>query len=274
MAFSVRLKDGSHVGGRERHSETREMARVEVDNLDISLTAPDGRVTHVLGGVSFTAEQNEFVCIVGPSGSGKTTLLNILAGLVTDYSGHANMLGDHKESRPTVGYVFQTPRLLNWRTLLQNVTFGLRATRVGDTELRDLALDQLRVVGLDRAASHYPLSCSEGEKARVGIARALAIDPDILLMDEPYSQLDELSARRLRTDILRIWAERKKLVIFVTHNVAEAVYLADRVYVLSARPAKTSAIVRIELPRPRRPTDPAALLYQDRILGHIGVDQP
>ena len=247
------------------------MANIVVEDLHKSFVQEDGNVVEILNGVRFTAKHEEFVCLLGPSGCGKTTFLNIIAGLITDYSGKLLLSKKEVNKKVRIGYVFQTPRLLNWKTLKDNVIFALEAKGVEQKKRMKIAEEYLNLVGLAESAKKYPLFCSEGEKARVGIARALAIDPDILLMDEPFSHLDEITARGLRIELLKIWSEKKKTVIFVTHNALEAAYLADEIYILSQKPTVTIGQVQIDLTRPRVLEDIRVLKYQNVVLSMMGI---
>ena len=194
----------------------------------------------VLDGISFNVEDGEFVCIVGESGCGKTTLLKIIAGIEKADSGVIF------RSAQRIGFVFQDDRLLPWRTALGNVMFALEA--VGDRNVKK-ARDVLKLVGLENFENYYPKQLSGGMRQRVGIARALAIDPDILLMDEPFANLDAQTRERMQEELLRIIEGRT--VVFVTHSIEEAVFLADKIVVLTPRPAKVSEVINIEMPKPR-----------------------
>ncbi len=247
------------------------MANIIVEDLHKSFIKEDGGIVEVLNGVTFTTNHEEFVCLLGPSGCGKSTILNIIIGLITDYSGKLILSEEGLNQKVRIGYVFQTPRLLNWKTLKDNIVFALEATGVQEEQRGKIAEEYLNLIGLADSAGKYPLFCSEGEKARVGIARALAIEPDILLMDEPFSHLDEITARRLRIELLKIWSKKRKTVVFVTHNALEAVYLADRIYILSQKPTTTIEQVQIDLKRPRILEDIRLLEYQKEVLRRMGI---
>ncbi|MEW6609287.1 MAG: ABC transporter ATP-binding protein [bacterium] len=247
------------------------MANIIVEDLHKSFVKEDGSMEEVLNGVTFTANHEEFVCLLGPSGCGKTTILNIIAGLIADYSGKLLLSKEKFNEKVRIGYVFQTPRLLNWKTVQDNIIFALEAVGIQQKQRKKIATEYLNLAGLADSTSKYPLFCSEGEKARVAIARALAIDPDILLMDEPFSHLDEITARKMRTELLKIWSEKRKTVVFVTHNALEAVYLADKIYILSQKPTVTIGEVRIDLMRPRILEDIRLLEYQKEVLRRIGI---
>jgi ABC-type nitrate/sulfonate/bicarbonate transport system ATPase subunit len=232
----------------------------------------DGRPLGVLEEITFTVEPRGFACLVGPSGCGKSTILNLLAGLIAPDAGTIRIGGRELDRRShRIGYVFQRPRLLNWRTVRQNVEFALRADGVPPGEWRVRAHDVLTLVGLEQFADEYPLRLSGGMQQRVAIARALAIAPDVLLMDEPFSHLDELTARAQRRELWRFRDRIEATVVFVTHNALEAAYLADHVYVLTARPSRIAARFAVEGPRTREIDDPYVLDTQRSILKALGV---
>ncbi len=245
---------------------------IALRGIQKAFTLQDGRRLDVLRDVSLAVEADEFCCVVGPSGCGKSTILNILVGLTAPDKGE--VLFDGRRLNPgqvRIGYVFQKPRLLNWRTVRQNVIFPLRAVGVPAPEAAARAHRYLELVGLGPFGDEFPLALSGGMQQRVAIARALAIEPDLLLMDEPFSHLDELTARALRAELLRIWQGTRTPVIFVTHNALEAVYLADRVVVLSARPATIVKELPVALPRDRQMEDPQLAALQRVILNSLGV---
>jgi ABC-type nitrate/sulfonate/bicarbonate transport system ATPase subunit len=221
----------------------------------------------VLRDVTLTVDAGEFCCVVGASGCGKSTILNIVAGLIPPDAGQV-LIDDVRldSKRVRIGYVFQKPRLLNWKSARENVLFALKAGGVSGAAARTRAEHYLELVGLANFMDEFPLSLSGGMQQRVAIARALAIEPDMLLMDEPFSHLDELTARTLRAELLRIWQQSRKPVMFVTHNALEAVYLADQVLILSGRPATIMKSVRVSLPRDREMEDPRLVALQREIL--------
>jgi len=201
-----------------------------------------------LNELHFTASVGEFVCIVGPSGCGKTTLLNIIAGLDTDFTGNIVLPATAGRGRPVIGYVFQKPRLLPWRTVEENIRLVL-----SPAQNRTASVDELlAVMGLIEARHTYPERLSVGMARRVALVRAFAVEPDLLLMDEPFVSLDEETADRLRTLLLDIWSRRPTTVLFVTHDTREAAQLADRVILLTASPGSLRSIVGIDTPRPDR----------------------
>ena len=214
------------------------------------------QIVTALKDISFQVNEGEFLCIVGPSGCGKSTLLRMIAGLDHPSSGQIRFRGDLLTSpHPKISMVFQTFALLPWRTVIQNVEFGLEVQGWNKRERMSVALDLLEMVGLKGSEHLYPKQLSGGMKQRVGIARALAIDPEVVLMDEAFSAIDEFTAEALRAEVGEIHAETQKTFLLVTHNLPEAIELADRILVLSARPAQIKSIVPIEMDRPRIPTD-------------------
>lgn len=214
----------------------------------------DGRDVTALKGVSIDIQKGEFISLVGPSGCGKTTLLRIIADLITQSSGEVEIAGGTARNARlarTYGMVFQNAVLYDWRTVKKNIMLPLEIMHLPKSEQEDRAAKMLELVGLSEFANHYPGQLSGGMQQRVGIARALAIQPEILLMDEPFSALDEFTREKLNEDLLHIWRKTNKTVVFVTHNISESVFLSDRVCVLSPHPGRLSAIVDIDLPRPR-----------------------
>ncbi|MGQ0652176.1 MAG: ABC transporter ATP-binding protein [Betaproteobacteria bacterium] len=203
----------------------------------------------VLAGLGLEVQAHELVCILGPSGSGKSTLLNIIAGLESAHT------GDVRRGANRVGYLFQEPRLLPWLTAERNVDFALDGCRVPQVRRAELKDRYFALAGLEGFRNYYPHQLSGGMRQRVALVRALCVEPGILLMDEPFSGLDELTARRLRIDLLRIWRETRKTIVFVTHNAYEASYLADRVLVMARGRIRDEIAVRV--PRPREYDDPA-----------------
>ncbi len=208
----------------------------------------------VLENISLTIEDGEFVCLVGPSGCGKTTLLRILAGLENQSSGDFT-IERSRENRPNQSMVFQERGILPWLTVEENVAFGLTMRHLPKTLVKERTSYFLNKVGLVKFAKMYPKELSGGMKQRVSIARAFANDPEILLMDEPFGALDEQNKYILQEELLSIWSETKKTVLFITHSIDEALYLSDRVLLMSAQPGKILAEMKIDLPRPRKLED-------------------
>ncbi len=227
---------------------------VELSNVTKVYSDPPQLIT-ALHDISFQVNQGEFLCIVGPSGCGKSTLLRMIAGLDTPSSGEIRFKGDLVTApHPKISMVFQTFALLPWRTVIENVEFGLEVQGLAKKERRIISHELLEMVGLRESENLYPKQLSGGMKQRVGIARALAVDPEVVLMDEAFSAIDEFTAEALREEVAEIHAETQKTFLLVTHNLPEAIELADRILVLSSRPARIKSIVPIELERPRSPT--------------------
>ncbi|WP_434731146.1 ABC transporter ATP-binding protein [Thermogladius sp. KZ2Tp1] len=227
-----------------------------------------GREVLVLDNISFDVGE-EFIAILGPSGCGKSTLLRIIAGVEKPDSGTVEF---HLGHEPRVGFVFQFPTLLPWMTILSNVALPLLARGVGEGEAREKARRALTLVGLGEFEDFYPNELSGGMKQRVNIARALAVEPDFLLLDEPFSNLDPLTAETLRSEVLDLWLSSVlplKAIIMVTHNVEEAVLMADRIIVLSPRPAKIVKDVKLDIKRPRSRKMPEVQELVDRIYEYV-----
>ena len=210
-----------------------------------------------LNDISLDIRQGEFISLLGPSGCGKTTLLRIIADLIQPTSGSVSIHGQTPREiriQKKYGFVFQSPVLYDWRTVRRNICMPMEIMGIPKKE-RTARIDRmLELVDLQDFGTKYPFELSGGMQQRVGIARALALDPEYLMMDEPFSALDEFTREKLNEDLLHIWSKTNKTIIFVTHNIPESVFLSDRVVVLSPHPGRISAIVDIDLPRPRRNT--------------------
>jgi NitT/TauT family transport system ATP-binding protein len=250
------------------------MPHIEVRDVSLVYDTPAGQVVGVQN-ASFSIEQSEFLCLVGPSGCGKSTLLNIIAGFLTPTSGEIRIGG-----KPVTGHgmdrgvVFQDfAQLFPWRTALGNVAFGLEMKGLPKEEREATALQQLELVKLGKFVNSYPHHLSGGMQQRVAIARALAYNPAVLLMDEPFAALDALTRDEMQRLLAEVWRATRKTVIYVTHNVAEAVYLADRVIVMTPHPGRVKTEVAIALPRPRDPLSVEFLDYQKRLLQQLGQDK-
>jgi NitT/TauT family transport system ATP-binding protein len=240
-------------------------ASIEVAGLDVRFP---GQEQPVLSGIDLRIEPGEFVTVVGASGSGKTTLLRTIHGLLPPSAG-AVRAGGTVVTGPSRsrGFVFQADCLLPWRTVLDNVAYPLELRGVGRAERRAAAHELLELTGLAPAAEKFPRQISGGMRQRANLARALVADPEILLMDEPFAALDAQTREVLQAELLSIWGRRQKTVVFVTHQLDEAVYLADRVVVLSANPGRVRQIVPIDLPRPRT----LDVKYTPEFSGHVNV---
>ena len=247
------------------------MHEIELRNVNYLYESGDRRVP-ALQDVSFAVDAAEFLCLVGQSGCGKTTMLNLIAGFLAPTAGEILVGGKRVTGKGfDRGIVFQDfAQLLPWRTARRNVEFGLEMKGLPREQRGEVAMNFLRLVGLEKFASAFPHELSGGMQQRVAIARALAYNPTVLLMDEPFAALDALTRDEMQRFLVDVWRETKKTVLYVTHNVAEAVYLADRVIVLSPHPGTVKAEVKITLPRPRDALSVPFLEYQRVIVGHLG----
>lgn len=230
-------------------------AKLEVRGLSKSFIQERNgfrRETEVLRSIDLSVAAGEFVSFLGASGCGKTTFLRMVDGLIPPSAGEILLNGRLVTvPGPDRAFVFQDDSLLPWRTVQGNVMLGLEAQRVKHAEAMTRAQEQIALVGLQEFATFYPHELSGGMRQRVNLARALAIDPEVLLMDEPFASLDSQTREVMQGELLRIWGAKQKTVLFVTHQIEEAVYLSDRIIVLSSRPGQIKEVVEIELPRPR-----------------------
>lgn len=244
---------------------TGPVAAIDIDKVSRNFSDAQGGVVEALRSTSLHVSNGEFVSIVGPSGCGKSTLLNMLGGFDAPTSGRLLVEGE-KISGPDIqrGMVFQDYALFPWLTVAENVMFGLKKSH-SPKAARATALEWLKLVGLEDFAEKHPRHLSGGMKQRVAIARTFATDPKLILMDEPFGALDALTRRFLQQQLLKIWSEHRKTVIFITHSVQEAVYLSNRVVVMTARPGRVKLDARIELEHPRKITDPAFREAEARI---------
>jgi ABC-type nitrate/sulfonate/bicarbonate transport system ATPase subunit len=241
-------------------------AKITVNHITKQFAAEVAERGLALSDVSLTVQANEFVSVVGRSVCGKTTLLNIIAGLLRPTEGEA-LVNDRPIEGPGLdrGMVFQNSALFPWLTAIENIEFGPQNQGVPKAQRRSLARELIELVRLEGFESKYPRELSGGMQQRVAIARALAMDPEILLMDEPFGALDELTRAEMQSELLRIWEARKKTVIFITHSIPEAVYLSDRVVVLSPHPGRLRKIFEIDLSRPRQRSSPKFMEYYESI---------
>jgi NitT/TauT family transport system ATP-binding protein len=239
---------------------------ISVKHVSKIYSTRDGNLIDALSDINLEIEQGEFITVVGPSGCGKTTFLKILAGILHKSSGEILVSGTPLDGPSRqLGVVFQEPLLLPWRTILQNIMVPIEVQRRSATEFGPQARELLNLVGLTGFENKYPNELSGGMQQRVGIARALVHDPDFLLMDEPFGALDAMTRETMNIELLRIWSERKKTVLLVTHSIAEAVFLADRIVVMSARPGRVAEIIPVDLPRPRR----LEMINSERFGGYV-----
>jgi len=227
---------------------------LEVSGLTKTFETPAGDVVTALKDISFKTHKREFVCVIGPSGCGKSTLIRILAGLETPTSGR--VLLDDREVRvpgPDRGMVFQGYTLFPWLTVKKNVMFGLMQSGIGFNPAQEQALQWIELVGLSKFADSYPHQLSGGMKQRVAIARALANQPRVLLMDEPFGALDAQTRSRMQSYLMEIWQNIDITILFITHDLDEAIYLADRILVLKAHPGEVQELIEVPVPQPRSP---------------------
>jgi len=220
----------------------------------------------VLDNISFSVGQGEFLCIVGPTGCGKTTFLNCLSKLIPTTQGNIFIDGAVADPRKhNISFVFQEPTAMPWRTVAENIAFGMELKHFPKDKLQERLKHILGLVGLTETAGLYPNQISASMVQRITVARAFVVDPDLLLMDEPYGQLDIKLRYYLEDELIKLWQALNSTVIFVTHNIEEAVYLGERILVLSNKPTQIRAEVKVDLPRPRRLTDPQFIEIRKRV---------
>lgn len=236
-------------------------AVIETKNLAVSF---DG-TTPVFQGLDLAVEKGEFVTLVGVSGAGKSTLLRVIADLIPAFEGTVEVDTPADESRRAIAMVFQAANLMPWRRVADNITLGLEGLDVSETVKQERIDWTLDLIGLPEVADRWPYQLSGGQRQRIGIARALAVDPDILLMDEPFGALDAITRTALQDELLRIWGETQKSVLFVTHDIEEAAYLGDRVLLLGDQPARIVEEYPIDIPRQNRRESRAFLKAVDEI---------
>jgi NitT/TauT family transport system ATP-binding protein len=242
---------------------------ITVNKLTKRFPAPGGKDEFtVLDSISLEVERGKFASIVGPSGCGKSTLLNIVVGIESLNSGSVEINPSQSLPNyiPRIGYVFQSPRLLNWLTVRENIEFALEAHKIPRKSWDGLVTKYLEMVGLEGQEQNYPLNLSGGMQQRVAITRALAIEPDILLMDEPFSHLDEITARKMRLDLVDILEKAGPTILFVTHDLREAIFLSNEIYMMTTRPARIFKHVYVNIPRPRRPEDPRIFELEEELV--------
>jgi ABC-type nitrate/sulfonate/bicarbonate transport system ATPase subunit len=224
----------------------------------------------VLDDINLSVREGEFICLLGPSGCGKSTLLNIVGGFIAPMEGEVTIDGERVAGPdPRRIFVFQERGVFPWLTVEQNIGFGL--FRQNEAQQRERIAHYVQLVGLKGFEKSYPRELSGGMKQRLEVARALAVNPDVLYLDEPFGALDSITRLQMRRELLRIWQAEKKTILFVTHDIEESVQLADRVVVLSARPGRVRRIVDIDIPHPRDLSDPRYIALRDEIFGEIGL---
>jgi NitT/TauT family transport system ATP-binding protein len=225
---------------------------IRLDGVDKTYRTRRGDLVHAVDDITLHVGENEFVTLVGPSGCGKSTLLKLVAGLTPATRGTIRVRDQLvREPFPDVGFVFQQPVLLPWRSVLDNVMFSVEMLGLDPRSYRTQARDLLELTGLGGFETKYPRELSGGMQQRVAICRALLPDPGLLLMDEPFGALDAMTREEMSLELLRVWDERRKTILFVTHSIPEAILLADRVVVMTPRPGRIARVLEIDLPRPR-----------------------
>jgi NitT/TauT family transport system ATP-binding protein len=225
--------------------------RIEIDNVSKGYPSSDGSRLVVIGELSTVIEPQEFVCIIGPSGCGKSTLLSVLGGLRHPDTGEIRFVGERSASGPLTSIVWQDYALIGWRSILDNVAFGLELRKVPTKQRREVAMEHLRMMGIEAFARAKPHELSGGMRQRAGIARALANDPEVLLMDEPFAAVDAQTRTLLQDELLQVWSRHRKTVLFITHSIEEALLLADRIIVLGPRPTRVVEEIKVPFARPR-----------------------
>ncbi|MBI4354625.1 MAG: ABC transporter ATP-binding protein [Candidatus Omnitrophica bacterium] len=246
--------------------------RVELKHVFKSFSH-NSSTLEVLEDINLTVEEGEFVCLLGPSGCGKSTIIHLIAGLERPTSGNILVAGRPVDGPdPSRTVVFQEAALFPWLSVLGNVEFGLRMAGIPPIKRRARALEYIRLVHLSKFIHAYPHQLSGGMKQRAAIARALALQPAILLLDEPFAALDAQTRSVLQNELMEIWELARPTILFVTHNVREATGLADRVYVISSRPGQIRDVQTIQVPRPRHAEDAALLTHQRKILELLGEE--
>jgi NitT/TauT family transport system ATP-binding protein len=226
--------------------------KIRLVNIGITFRPREREPVVAVQNISLTVEEGSIVTVVGPSGCGKSTILNAVSGLLTPSSGYVEVGGQRVSGiRHDVGYMFARDGMMPWRTAIRNVEFGLEVRGVADRH--EVARDWLRKVGLEKFAGHYRHELSQGMRQRVAVARTFAIDPDVLLMDEPFGALDSQTRLLLQELFLSVWESTRKTVLFVTHDLHEAIFLSDTVIVFTNRPGRVKSVIPIDLPRPRLP---------------------
>jgi len=240
--------------------------RLNINNISKSFRMADNKIRKVVQDVSFQVKDNEFLVLLGPGHCGKTVILNIIAGLLQADSGQVLLDGQQvTKPNPSMGMVFQKTGLLNWMTVMENVELGPRMRGVPKKERREKAQHYIDLVGLHGFEKHLPKQLSGGMKQRVGIARAYANDPEILILDEPFGQLDAQTRYNMQNEISRIWMQEKRTIIFVTNNIEEAIMLGDKIILLTECPARVKQVYEVDLPRPRDMMDEKFLKLRSEI---------
>jgi len=239
---------------------------IEVADVSKVYNESTGKKAAALDGVNISIEKGEFICLIGPSGCGKTTLLNLISGFEKPSSGRITIDGDEVRE-PSIKYVtiFQNYGLLPWRNVQGNVELGLESLGFDKKRVKEIAREYISLVGLSDFHRHHPYQLSGGMQQRVAIARALAVDPEIIFMDEPFGALDALTRMKMQEEISNIWKKKKKTIIFVTHDIDESVFLADRIVIMTPYPGRIKSIINVPLARKRDRTSPDFLRIRDDV---------
>lgn len=248
---------------------------VEIHHVAKAYPSGSGHVIKALEDISLSIGENEFICLLGPSGCGKSTLLKLIAGIESSSSGSVKVGGvPVKGPSPERGYVFQEYALFPWLNVRDNISFGLDMTRVDKKTKRSIVNGYISILGLEKASRLYPKQLSGGMRQRVAIARALCLNPRLLLLDEPFAALDAILRQRLQEEMARIWLRENKSFILVTHDVEEAIYLADRIIVMTPGPGRIKEILPVSLARPRVRTEAGFIQLRSKILRLLQADKP
>ncbi len=240
-----------------------------LEHVNKSFKDYHGHKLEALRDINLTIQEGEFFVLLGPSGCGKSTLLRIMSSLETGFQG--KLTYDENITKNDFSFVFQGFALLPWLTVEENVSLGLMSKNMPEHDIKKIVERELLALGLEKFTKHYPRELSGGMKQRVGIARALAINPKIMFLDEPFSALDSFTAKSLRQELIKIWQERRMTVVMVTHNIEEALQLGDRVAVMSARPGKIEEIATNTLPRPRELRSPEFFAMEDKLADLVKI---
>ncbi|MBM7582689.1 NitT/TauT family transport system ATP-binding protein [Caldicoprobacter guelmensis] len=245
---------------------------ISIEKVSKAFTLKDKSTLTVLDKVDLYIKEGEFICLLGPSGCGKSTLLNLIAGFDTPSTGTIKIDGD-TVTQPSIDriVIFQNYGLLPWRNVIKNVELGLEAKKLKRKERRQIAEEYIKLVGLSDYKMHHPPQLSGGMQQRVALARALAVEPKILLMDEPFGALDAMTRMHMQDEIERIWQEKKKTIIFVTHDIEEAVFLADRIVIMTPSPGRVKTIIEVPLPRKRDRTSLDFLKIKDKVFTEFNL---
>lgn len=247
---------------------------IQVKDVSKIYNPNTARAVTALRGANLDINRGEFICLLGPSGCGKTTLLNLVAGFEKPTGGQILLDGQVVE-QPSIRYVtiFQNYGLLPWRTVRGNVELGLESLGLDKAAIRKIAGEYIELVGLSKFENHHPHQLSGGMQQRVAIARALAVDPEVIFMDEPFGALDAITRMKMQDDISAIWEEKKKTILFVTHDIDESVFLADRIVIMTPNPGKIKSIIKVPLARKRDRTSPDFLAIRDKVFAELEMKE-